>query len=170
MHKHYTLQNKKALQTAKTTHASIEFATVANISSSPCTLSPRWSGCLQAAVPSGHLSGRCDPRRDWWRWAWTALISVLPPSWIEQRPTHLSARSPRCQVPAGSWCFHSNHSHGQRVDESGRHTFRCVNRESDTETEIWYSCSSTPSCFYWKFHDSDIEPNQWVGTHSCCWF
>lgn len=40
MHKHYTVQNlKKALRTAKTTHASIEFATIANISSSPCTLS-----------------------------------------------------------------------------------------------------------------------------------
>lgn len=116
----------------KSTYLQTETAcalTTENTPPSLFTLSTRWQGCKKAAVPSGHLSGCRDPRRDWRRRAWTPLVSVLPPPRRGQSPAHLSAYSPGGQVPAGIGCFHGNHSHGQRVGESERHTFRCVKPE-----------------------------------------
>lgn len=89
-------------------------------------LSPRWQGCVQAAIPSGCLSGRCDPRRDWRRRARKASVSVLSPPGFEPCPTHLPAHTPGSPIPAGIRCYHGNHSHGKGADESERHPFRCV--------------------------------------------
>lgn len=127
----------------------------ATASENLCTLPPRWHGCKKAAVPSGHLSGRRDPRRDWWTRARTPLVSVLPPSRRGQSPSHLSARSPGGPVPAGIRCFYGNHSHGQGVGESGGRTFRCVKSQGGHKVEI--TCHLLDAAFV-----TLIEDTWWV--------
>lgn len=126
---------QKNPQTATVLYVLQQLTTIA---SSPYSLPPRWQGCEKAAVPSGHLSGLGDPRRDWRRRARAALVSVLPPSRRGQSPAHLSACSPGGQVPAGIGCLHGNHGHGQGVGESGRHPFRCVKQQRVTRAQkLW---------------------------------